>query len=296
MRKAIVTLLIGESFQNWWKAMVEITWREYADRHGYDIVIIDEFIDTSDLSQERSPHWQKCLILEHPSLRDYDRVVWIDADIAINFHIAPDILSECNDEKLIGAVSHNQQYRQYPSSILRADKRFSEYARTQDTFNIAGDGDPIERYKSAGLPSDIEDIINTGVMVLSPKYHQNLLRHVYDAHQENDYSLYENLPLSYEILKSSSYQFIDAAYNVIHTYELMQNYPFIVMGQATIGNRMLAVNTIWANSYFLHFVSSFFRDDARFIAKDRGDLSCVSAAMEWIKSNPEQAASVPRPN
>ena len=45
------------------------------------------------------------------------------------------------------------------------------------------------------------DWINTGVMVLKPRLHAELFRHIYDHYDENAFSLFDNHPVSYELLK-----------------------------------------------------------------------------------------------
>jgi hypothetical protein len=102
MRVAVVTLVIGHTYLDRWKFQCEPGWRAYCQRHGYDLVVIDHALDTSARAQSRSPAWQKCLILD--GLTQYDRVVWIDADIVINPHSPP--IPEIPIEK-IGAVDES---------------------------------------------------------------------------------------------------------------------------------------------------------------------------------------------
>ena len=46
MKKCLVTLTIGDDFERFWKKYFEHRLDEYATRHGYDIVAIDDYIDT----------------------------------------------------------------------------------------------------------------------------------------------------------------------------------------------------------------------------------------------------------
>ena len=101
--KCLATLLIGEAYRDMWRQHFEKSWREYAKRHGYDIVVVDRHIDRSERGRKRTPHWQKCLILEHEEVRQYEHVVWVDADVIINFHTAPCIVG-CNEPGKIGIV------------------------------------------------------------------------------------------------------------------------------------------------------------------------------------------------
>ena len=44
MKKCLVTLTIGDDFKSFWKKYFEHRLDEYATRHGYDIVAIDDYI------------------------------------------------------------------------------------------------------------------------------------------------------------------------------------------------------------------------------------------------------------
>ena len=74
-RKAIVTLAIGEEFAARWREACEENWRAYADRHGYDLICITDPPDDSRRARDRSPSWQKLLLLGQPWSADYERIV-----------------------------------------------------------------------------------------------------------------------------------------------------------------------------------------------------------------------------
>ena len=105
MKKCLVTLLIGDEIRTFWDKHLKSTWVKYAEKHGYDIITIDDYIDNSPMAASRAPHWQKCLILEHPKVKSYESAVWVDADIMINFHTAPCIV-EHNASDRIGPGAH----------------------------------------------------------------------------------------------------------------------------------------------------------------------------------------------
>ena len=101
-RTALVTLTLGDKYQMLWDDVCAPSWRRYAKRHGYDIVVIDQPLDTSARARVRSAAWQKCLVLKPEIAGSYDRVVWLDADIVINPN-APPITDGVPLEK-IGAI------------------------------------------------------------------------------------------------------------------------------------------------------------------------------------------------
>jgi len=69
--KAIVTLVYGKKYQDYFKKFCEKNWKEYANKHGYDIVLFDQLLDKTERALNRSPSWQKCLALSHEDLDKY---------------------------------------------------------------------------------------------------------------------------------------------------------------------------------------------------------------------------------
>src|SRR3546814_20572919 len=74
VRKALTTMVIGSDYKSMWEGLYRRSVEAYAERHDYELVIIDAAIDPRPKAGERTPHWQKCLILEHPRLRDREHV------------------------------------------------------------------------------------------------------------------------------------------------------------------------------------------------------------------------------
>ena len=102
-KKAIVTLVIGIRFQQMFDAACRPSWKAYCAKYGYDLFVIDKPLDVSPRAQARSPSWQKLLILSQDWAKDYDTIVWVDADVIINMGRARDI-SDGVEPKLVGGV------------------------------------------------------------------------------------------------------------------------------------------------------------------------------------------------
>src|SRR5262249_58192379 len=81
---ALVTLAIGRRFSERWRTLCQPSWQRYAERHGYDVICIEHTLDSSERARDRSPAWQKCLILGQPFARDYERLVWVYSATLIN--------------------------------------------------------------------------------------------------------------------------------------------------------------------------------------------------------------------
>lgn len=274
-RKALVTLLIGDSYRQGWQAHYRSTWAAYAERYGYDIVTIGDWIDSGPTARARSPHWQKCLILEHPDVRGYADVVWLDADVLINHHEAPCIVSAHGGEG-IGALSYNALNRADPRRLAAREERsrrlFADLQGETPERTAVSAGD---RYRRAGLPDDVDDWTNTGVLVLKPR-HRELLRHVYETGIENEHSLFDNMALSYHIMAAGEFAPFDPRFNTDLYFELLESYPFLLFAEygSSLLLRTLAINTIFLNSFFLHFVGGVgasLRSDVQLVARNLPD-------------------------
>ncbi|GAB6054083.1 hypothetical protein JCM17960_29030 [Magnetospira thiophila] len=268
--KALVTVLIGDFHQQLWETHFKPTWEPYAAAHGYDIIVIDDYIDRSNKAQERRPHWQKCLILEHPDVQDYAHVVWLDGDVAINFHQAPCVVNAHGSDR-IGVLSYANTLK-YIDGISVLEQR----------LHTALQGQPygrriVDRYTEAGLPGDVTDWTNTGVMVLRPPLHREVLRAVYDQYEETPLSMADNMPLSYHLFKNDLVKPLDPRFNCDIMYALLEHYPFILWPAERENGRLRAMvaNAVWGNNYFIHYTGGLGRDfrmDIRFVRTARAGL------------------------
>ena len=75
VRKVLCTIAIGRH-----RELLEITqpsFDRYADRHGYDVVVVDR-----TLAPTRAPSWSKVPLL-HDLVQRYDVALWVDCDATI---------------------------------------------------------------------------------------------------------------------------------------------------------------------------------------------------------------------
>lgn len=282
--KCIVTLLIGKRYKDMWESLFADTWRAYADKHGYDIVTIEDYVDTGPRGRLRSPHWQKCLILEHPEVQKYRHAVWIDSDVIINHERAPCIVSSTTPGH-VGAVSYGGLNAATPKLWgNRVEREFSYSLRfgQGDNLKLGRPPEARDRYRAAGIETEINDWINTGVLVFETNLHREMLRNFYDSYEEGPFSIFENVPLSYELLRSGLVHFVDPRFNADYLFELMESYPYLLLkefqsaSRENLRLRILAANVLWNNNFFLHCVAGAptAREDIRWIFR---------SASEWDK-------------
>ena len=80
MRTAVCTLVVGERFQRLFDEFSARSWQRYCQAHDYELLVFDRPFAALP---GKSFAWQKLFLLEQPELEQFDRVIWLDADIII---------------------------------------------------------------------------------------------------------------------------------------------------------------------------------------------------------------------
>lgn len=239
MARAIVTIVTGERYQRLWHTHAIPTWQQYAQKHGHSLFVIEQPLDPTPAAAQRSMSWQKLLILGLPELQKFEQVAWIDADVLIN-PAASDIFTDVPIEK-IGAVRDQ--------SLLATEPMATAFAKNN---NWTRPTDQLARlqYQLNGLAPGFDYWLNCGVLVLSPQYHRSLLEHVYQNHRDTPTSYFEQIGLSYEILKNNLHHPLDPRFNTLWLEYKVACYPFLVVLPSLTP---LCVSVAMDNSHFLHF-------------------------------------------
>ena len=268
-RKAIITLAIGEKYLSRWNHLCFYNWQKYADRQGYDVICIDNFLDKTAADGKRRPNWEKCLILGDDTVKRYEQVVWVDSDILINPD-APCICASVPVEK-VGAV----EMFTGPLAETLPGQGQSLVDRAKE-FWCWPFRDGYEFYANSGLPDQFDQVVQTGVMVLSPAYHREILEHVYFTYDEPHNGHAEMECLSYELVKSGLMQWLDPRFNRLWIECMLRDYPFLLPSQKPIGRLSrvwkqlvhgqyqkpseaianLCLQSAFINNYFLHFAGT----------------------------------------
>lgn len=273
MNKVIVTLVIGKKYQERWQATCKENWSRYAEKHGYDIICISKSLDESNRAKARSAAWQKCLVLGHEKVKQYDQVAWVDSDILMNPH-APCIVSQVSEPQKVGAVEmfSGPLSETFPSASAKSE---SLADRSKSFWNWPFSTGK-EFYKNVSLPDDFSEVVQTGVMVLSPKLHRDIFEHVYHTYEHQDGQAFEMECLSYELVKANLVSWLDYRFNRLWVECILRDYPFLLppepsknkiirrgqkylyriskLSQKKLTDR--CVNTALINNYFLHFAGT----------------------------------------
>jgi SEC-C motif len=254
MNTALVTLAIGGSYFERWQVLCERSWRQYAERCNYEVVVIREPLDTSARAKARSPAWQKCLVLGPAVASKFDRVVWIDSDIMINPN-APPITDGVPIDK-IGAVDEST----FPTmgdrtQILESLIRYWSVADPEVAKNWQSFLDPATWHEFAGLPRRGRHIVQTGVLVLSPTAHRYVLEHVYNTYEDvgGEPMNYEMRPLSFEIQERGMAHWLDPRFNALISFLKLRDEIIRARGIRNSEEQAQFIRDAYQANYFLHF-------------------------------------------
>jgi len=257
--RALVTLALGGRHLEYWRKHCEPNWRQYAARCGYDLVLLTDPLDASSAAAERSPAWQKCLVLGQEFAARYRQVVLLDSDIVINVAAAPPITDFVAEASIGGAISGAQIADDLrPVLLTRTWQRQFPYEPGDSLWSeVQG-----EYYRRFGLSPRPEGIVQTGVLVASPQHHRDIFEQVYHARwPAAGHRTFEQVPLSHAILSSGCFQRLDARFNSVFYETLLVHHPYLLVPELPIREQlaMCAVQAEFANSFFLHFAydSSF---------------------------------------
>ena len=267
MRKALVTLAVGERCQAPWLRFLRPSWLQWCRQHGYELIVFDQALDTSERAGRRSMAWQKLLAMSSPELKEFDRAFWLDADVVINPH-APDPLHESQINKL-------QMVRDGGSPLSYEPKWFqrcwSHVLLTSLQRNHPDDIHDLSRFSKEtfsyydlwGINPNRKVLYNTGFVGFTPQYHSTLFRSIYDRWGDGGPgALHEMIPLNLELIQLNLIQELSIKYNQlagVH-HAVWNLFPQEVQDMHGFGSSNLTphqlIEGLFAESYFLHFAGA----------------------------------------
>ena len=231
MKICLITICIGEKYLQQYNTLFRPSQEKYAKKCGYDFKVITDYIDGPI-----HPHMitmQKWLVCDYNSNTEYDFIIFIDADIIINENTPP-IHNEYNFGDKIGVVNQSQ-----PTLQARIEGQIHKgYEVTANDY--------YKKYVGVDF-KNVEHIINSGVLVLQPKYHKIFLRTLYNIYKTNRINNqwhYEQSTLGYEIQKNNMHYFMDMKWNALWANN---KYYF-----NTMKKKPLSLQQFYDTNYFTH--------------------------------------------
>ena len=269
----IVTAAIGELYMKLWDRVCRPCWEDYAARWNADIVVITGHLDDSEMAMARSPAWQKLLILDQPWAQHYQRLLWLDADILMSPR-ALNIFEHATDPAKIGVCINGG--RLSPAERQIYIERLHGVQFQADMADMVWTEETYKQYLGDGLP--VHDVMyNTGVMLLSPRHHNQLFRDVYKGKEYG--KLYEQPLLSHEIIVRGLANELVPRFNWgIHESLVMYTWRW---NNNDIGRLRAAVGFLVEreldNAYFLHFYGSMEVMKLYLLGMEQSDAAVAAA-------------------
>lgn len=186
-KEAIVVIAIGEKYKKMYDATFRESHERFAKKIGVPLIIIDDFIDKSERSLNRSPAWQSMCIFEAKETKEYNRLFFIDADVYIT-HNARNPFKNI-PIGTVGIVDDNP-YNLEEKNILNPTL-----------------------YKYCPLENRPDKMINGGIFVADRNIHTKTLSYIYNNYEEQ--VCYHNGPMSYHILTENKVTLLSSHFNTI---------------------------------------------------------------------------------
>jgi hypothetical protein len=269
MKKAIVTIVIGNKYTNLFEVTCKQNWQSYCNKYEYELIIITEPLDNSDRAQKRSVAWQKLLILSQKWSTEYDRIVWIDADILINNKNAHDIIEGVPIDKIGAVEAFSIPTREIHEIAL--DRLYKTWSFKNIPY--INNSEPSKYYTNRNIPgSNLTEVVQTGVFICSPIYHRMIFENIYFNYEDTHGSEwnYEMPAMSFELINANLVHWISPRFNYvvkkciaafypyfeIHHKNMFVNYFFKIINYEntfSVNFESYYLNNIYELSNFMHF-------------------------------------------
>ena len=122
-KKILVSLAAGPHAE--YLPYIKSRFAEYAKLHGYEFKIYTETLDPL-----RPIAWSKIRILQE-TLRDFDEVLWLDADLWI-CDLTKDLAKQINPDSEIAWVYHNYENQSHPNTGVMFLRRTPNISKLLD--------------------------------------------------------------------------------------------------------------------------------------------------------------------
>ncbi len=246
MRKAIVTIATGIHLRLW-ENFAQPFWSQFCLKNGYDLFCFKGPIDKSPKASSRSIAWQKLIVHRESKLKDYDLLIWLDADIIINPE-APDPATKLKGNKIGACLEFDWGNDPQTKHLNLACKNHHKAVLKEQGINF-------ESYQKLwGFDPSSGPLINTGFLIYLKNEHAEILDYVYEKFDDTNVPHWgEMVPLSETMHQKNIFQRFDDRYNLL---------PMIYMSSLLSGDfwekpkETGAISIIYRllnDGYFIHF-------------------------------------------
>jgi len=231
----LISLAIGKHYTNLYNELFYPSQKNYANKCGYDFKLIDHKLPNT-IDHPDAISFDKILCFCQDWSMQYDKIIFVDADIFINPD-SPPIDMVCDDDYISVIDEWNQ-----PNSTDRIKVQRKMGWETSAT----------DYYRLAGFDITTTRGINTGVIVANPKKYGSFFQQIYNTyaqyspgHPRNFH--FEQSAIGYQLQKNNICKYLDNRYNAIYAIYKYDN-PTVDLVEFV------------QNNFFTHFAGKFALD------------------------------------
>lgn len=224
----LVTISIGDKYLKIYNKLFKPSQEFYAKKNGYDFKVITDFLDKK-YQHYTTISFNKILVCSQSWSKNYDYIIFVDADIIINNN-APPIHNFINLGDNIGIAD------EFSQPNIEARKLFNK----KNGF----EKNPQEYYRLSELDINTDILLNTGVLILQPNKHNEFLKNIYNKYVEKSINHprefhFEQSCIGYELQKNKKFKILDNKFNAIWILYKSYGYSDILK--------------FYQDNYFIHF-------------------------------------------
>jgi hypothetical protein len=202
-RVLMVAICIGDLYLQQYNQLFRKSHEIYAKKHGYDFKVLDNYIEPSYKYNKMSIYYQKFMVCENHD--DYDFIIYVDSDIFINTG-SPSLHDFYDFKDKIGIADEYSQPT--PEIRIEIQKQMGWETSAKDYYNLCD------------FDLDTKQVLNSGVLVIQPKFHKEFLKNIYYKHLPNSMvhkrgPHYEQTSLGYELQTQNLNKTISNKWNAI---------------------------------------------------------------------------------
>lgn len=210
MKILLVTISIGDKYLEVYNRLFRNSHEKYANKHGYDLKVITDYLDDTYKQHNISLYFQKVLVCNQEWSSEYDYIIYIDSDIYININ-SPPIHSYYDFGTKIGIVDEWSQPSSSQKTLLAHfwnmnDKSIADYY--VNTLSIS-------REEANKMPF----VVNSGVIVYQPSIHREKMNEFYQSYMpiamNYQFIWFEQASLALFLVKNDMYFQMDTKFNAV---------------------------------------------------------------------------------
>lgn len=244
MKEAIVVTLAIGPLKTKYEQLFIPSIKAYAAKWNFDFICVDEPIKQIETLHLNAVYMQKFLIASLPQIQNYKYVIFIDADVLINYENAPNILIDIPEGK-IAAVNEKTAWGNSDNATAVLKKFAPHWASTAEEY-----------YTFYKYPKTFSKQFNSGVFVFQPAFHKHFFEDLYNKYIEQAKAGEDiggdQAPFNYEANSQNLVYYLDERFNRpwLITWGLF--YSFLNENEHKPLLQQ-ALKLVFDRSYFVHF-------------------------------------------